>query len=228
MNTTALHWLSPAQLTETYRRARSILVADGVFLDGDHFRYDHHQLGIRAWADEHDRRTQHAASPPARTDGTPGGPSSALATGTPSSSPSASDGSPTGRPRRRPPSDSASRRSHRRASPSTAPSGSSSTTSSSTGSPDGADPRLARPAAPLAPDGDVVGVTSRGPSRGATRAVPERRVRESVASIQARCRGGPPQHARPTRRRPGPATIQPRSSGASPIPLPRGSIARTL
>ncbi|GAA1517576.1 class I SAM-dependent methyltransferase [Nocardioides humi] len=61
VSTTALHWLTPAQLVDAYRAARSLLADAGVFLDGDHFRYDHRQPRLRAWAAEHDRRTQDAA-----------------------------------------------------------------------------------------------------------------------------------------------------------------------
>ncbi|MBM7517025.1 class I SAM-dependent methyltransferase [Nocardioides nitrophenolicus] len=61
VSTTALHWLSPAQLVAAYRDARDLLADDGVLLDGDHFRYDHRQPRLRSWAAEHDRRTQEAA-----------------------------------------------------------------------------------------------------------------------------------------------------------------------
>lgn len=61
VSTTALHWLTPAQLVETYRGARSFLAPGGVFLDGDHFHYDHRQMRLRGWAKQHDRRTQEEA-----------------------------------------------------------------------------------------------------------------------------------------------------------------------
>lgn len=61
VSTTALHWLTPAQLVEAYRQVRALLAGGGVFLDGDHFRFDHRQPRLRAWADGHDRLTQDAA-----------------------------------------------------------------------------------------------------------------------------------------------------------------------
>jgi SAM-dependent methyltransferase len=61
VSTTALHWLSPAQLVETYRAAHASLTSGGVFVDGDHFRFDDRQTRARSWAEAHDRRTQDAA-----------------------------------------------------------------------------------------------------------------------------------------------------------------------
>lgn len=61
VSTTALHWLAPGELVDAYRGARSLLADGGVFLDGDHFRYDDRQPRLRTWAAAHDRRTQEAA-----------------------------------------------------------------------------------------------------------------------------------------------------------------------
>lgn len=61
VSTTALHWLSPAQLVEAYAQARTLLTDGGVFLDGDHFRHDHRTPLLREWSAAHDRRTQERA-----------------------------------------------------------------------------------------------------------------------------------------------------------------------
>lgn len=61
VSTTALHWLSPAELVTAYGAVHDLLAPAGVFLDGDHFRYDDRTPRLRGWAAAHDARTQEAA-----------------------------------------------------------------------------------------------------------------------------------------------------------------------
>ncbi|MGW0020957.1 class I SAM-dependent methyltransferase [Rhodococcus sp. NPDC003382] len=58
VSTTALHWLRPEQLIGLYTQIRSVLAPDGIFLNGDHFRFDDRDGHITLWSAQHDRRTQ--------------------------------------------------------------------------------------------------------------------------------------------------------------------------
>ena len=46
ISTTALHWLSPEELTALFKRLTQILRPGGVFINGDHLTFDHDQLRI--------------------------------------------------------------------------------------------------------------------------------------------------------------------------------------
>lgn len=61
MSTTALHWLWPDQLVRLFRQMARVLEPGGIFVDGDHFRFDDRTPRIAGWAAEHDLRTQEAA-----------------------------------------------------------------------------------------------------------------------------------------------------------------------
>ena len=43
ISTTALHWLSPGELTELFKRLTHVLRPGGVFINGDHMTFDHDQ-----------------------------------------------------------------------------------------------------------------------------------------------------------------------------------------
>ena len=58
VSTTALHWLQPEQLIGLYTQIRSVLEPDGIFLNGDHFRFDDRDRHIARWSAQHDRHTQ--------------------------------------------------------------------------------------------------------------------------------------------------------------------------
>ncbi|RLV56366.1 class I SAM-dependent methyltransferase [Aeromicrobium phragmitis] len=61
VSTTALHWLWPAQLVRLFGDVADLIRPGGVFLDGDHFRFDARTPHVGRWAADHDRRTQEAA-----------------------------------------------------------------------------------------------------------------------------------------------------------------------
>lgn len=61
VSTTALHWLWPADLVSLFAEVAGILRPGGVFLDGDHFRFDGRAPHIAGWAADHDRLTQDEA-----------------------------------------------------------------------------------------------------------------------------------------------------------------------
>jgi SAM-dependent methyltransferase len=50
LSTTALHWLSEEELTRLYRSLPGLLRPGGVFLNGDHLRYEADQTGLDAVA----------------------------------------------------------------------------------------------------------------------------------------------------------------------------------
>ncbi|SHN46699.1 class I SAM-dependent methyltransferase [Cryptosporangium aurantiacum] len=59
VSSTALHWLSPAQLLGVYAAAARVLRPGGLLLNADHLRYTTPTL--RAVAEQHDAETQRAA-----------------------------------------------------------------------------------------------------------------------------------------------------------------------
>lgn len=61
VSSTALHWLTPAQLLAVYSTAYGLLTPGGVLLNGDHLRFDHRTPRIKAWAQAHDEQTQQQA-----------------------------------------------------------------------------------------------------------------------------------------------------------------------
>jgi SAM-dependent methyltransferase len=62
VSTTALHWLTPPQLAQTYAQTARLLAPGGVLLNGDHLRFDeHHHPTLRQAAQEHDAATQRTA-----------------------------------------------------------------------------------------------------------------------------------------------------------------------
>ena len=60
LTSTALHWLSPAQLLDVYTRVGRLLPAGGVLLNADHLRFDEQSPTLRAIAERHDTRTRQA------------------------------------------------------------------------------------------------------------------------------------------------------------------------
>jgi SAM-dependent methyltransferase len=58
LTSTALHWLSPAQLLDVYTRAGRLLAPGGILLNADHLRFDEHAPALRDLAERHDTRTQ--------------------------------------------------------------------------------------------------------------------------------------------------------------------------
>ncbi|RKN27943.1 class I SAM-dependent methyltransferase [Micromonospora musae] len=58
LSSTALHWLSPAQLLRVYTAAARLLPAGGVLLNADHLRYDGSTPTLREIARRHDARVQ--------------------------------------------------------------------------------------------------------------------------------------------------------------------------
>lgn len=60
VSTTALHWLLPPQLVQLYSEVHELL-AGGIFLNGDHFRFDDRTPHAADWAGRHDDRTQQRA-----------------------------------------------------------------------------------------------------------------------------------------------------------------------
>ncbi len=62
VSSTALHWLAPHQLVAVYERLGRLLPEDGLFLNGDHLRYDARgQQFLAAGAAADDARTQREA-----------------------------------------------------------------------------------------------------------------------------------------------------------------------
>lgn len=61
VSSTALHWLTPAQLLDVYGAAHELLAPGGVLLNGDHLRFDHRTPRIKTWAQAHDEQTQQRA-----------------------------------------------------------------------------------------------------------------------------------------------------------------------
>jgi SAM-dependent methyltransferase len=51
VSTTALHWLSPEELMGLFRRLTQVLRRGGVFINGDHLTFDHHQSRIASAVD---------------------------------------------------------------------------------------------------------------------------------------------------------------------------------
>jgi SAM-dependent methyltransferase len=51
LSTTALHWLSPEDLTGLVRRLAAVVRAGGVFLNGDNMTFDPHQAALQRVAD---------------------------------------------------------------------------------------------------------------------------------------------------------------------------------
>lgn len=58
VSTTALHWLQPEQVIGLYAGIKSMLGPGGLFLNGDHFRFDGIDQHITEWSAQHDRSTQ--------------------------------------------------------------------------------------------------------------------------------------------------------------------------
>ncbi|TDC38293.1 class I SAM-dependent methyltransferase [Micromonospora sp. 15K316] len=58
LSSTALHWLSPAQLLHVYTTVARLLPAGGVLLNADHLRYDGSTPTLREIARRHDARVQ--------------------------------------------------------------------------------------------------------------------------------------------------------------------------
>ncbi|MBM2615863.1 class I SAM-dependent methyltransferase [Actinoplanes sp. LDG1-06] len=58
LSSTALHWLSPADLLAVYRDAASLLPPGGLLMNADHLRYDDRSPALRAVSERHDARTQ--------------------------------------------------------------------------------------------------------------------------------------------------------------------------
>ncbi len=52
MSTTALHWLAPGPLTVLFRSGYDLLAPGGVFINGDHIDYPHHEPTFRRLAQE--------------------------------------------------------------------------------------------------------------------------------------------------------------------------------
>lgn len=61
VSTTALHWLHPDRLLGVYTAVCGLVRDDGVFLNGDHFRFTDRTPRIRGWSARHDEDTQQAA-----------------------------------------------------------------------------------------------------------------------------------------------------------------------
>lgn len=61
VSTTALHWLTPPQLVELYRRVGQLLAPGGILLNGDHLRFDGRSPTLQKIAAAHDAATQQTA-----------------------------------------------------------------------------------------------------------------------------------------------------------------------
>ncbi|MDR7277429.1 class I SAM-dependent methyltransferase [Catenuloplanes atrovinosus] len=61
LSSTALHWLSPTELSAVYATAATLLRPGGVLLNADHLRYGASHPTLRDVAERHDARTQAAA-----------------------------------------------------------------------------------------------------------------------------------------------------------------------
>jgi SAM-dependent methyltransferase len=60
LSSTALHWLSPAQLLDVYTAAIRLLPPGGILLNADHLRFDDRSPTLRDVSERHDARTQQA------------------------------------------------------------------------------------------------------------------------------------------------------------------------
>ena len=60
LSSTALHWLSPAQLLDVYGTAAGLLRPGGLLLNADHLRFDDRSPTLRELSARHDERTQEA------------------------------------------------------------------------------------------------------------------------------------------------------------------------
>lgn len=58
LSSTALHWLSPAELLAVYRDAAALLPPGGLLLNADHLRFDGRSPTLLAVSERHDARTQ--------------------------------------------------------------------------------------------------------------------------------------------------------------------------
>lgn len=58
LSSTALHWLSPAQLLAVYQDAARLLRPGGVLLNADHLRFDDRSPALRDISARHDERTR--------------------------------------------------------------------------------------------------------------------------------------------------------------------------
>ncbi|MEV4348632.1 class I SAM-dependent methyltransferase [Actinoplanes sp. NPDC049596] len=58
LTSTALHWLSPAQLLAVYQAVATVLKPGGVLLNADHLRFDDRSPALRDLAARHDEQTQ--------------------------------------------------------------------------------------------------------------------------------------------------------------------------
>jgi SAM-dependent methyltransferase len=61
LSSTALHWLSPTELSAVYATAARLLTPGGVLLNADHLRYGPGNPALREAAEQHDARTQATA-----------------------------------------------------------------------------------------------------------------------------------------------------------------------
>ena len=61
LSSTALHWLSPTELSAVYATAATLLKPGGVLLNGDHLRYGPGNPTLREISEKHDEETQRAA-----------------------------------------------------------------------------------------------------------------------------------------------------------------------
>ncbi|GAA0484998.1 hypothetical protein Ade02nite_08360 [Paractinoplanes deccanensis] len=60
LTSTALHWLSPAQLLAVYQAAAELLPPGGFLLNADHLRFDDRSPALRDLSARHDEQTQRA------------------------------------------------------------------------------------------------------------------------------------------------------------------------
>ncbi|MFI5427084.1 class I SAM-dependent methyltransferase [Aeromicrobium sp. UC242_57] len=58
VSSTALHWLTPAQLLDVYATSYGLLAPGGTLLNGDHLRFDGRTPRVKVWAQAHDEQTQ--------------------------------------------------------------------------------------------------------------------------------------------------------------------------
>jgi hypothetical protein len=139
LSTTALHWLQPEQVVGLYGRIKSMLGPGGLFLNGDHFRFDGIDQYITQWSAQHDRSTSASVSLRGRTSGINGGTCCGHTPASGSCTTNERADSHIGPVLPRPRCNFSSPRCDRRVSPSQGPSGNCSMTTSSTESSDHAD-----------------------------------------------------------------------------------------